>query len=89
MPFLKFLEKAAARKKGMHVGAKVWIFMSFWSLGGDCSTQKGHAFWSKSVDFYAFLGFLGKGAALKKGVHFKAKVWISMSFLGLLGGFAE
>ena len=41
------------------------------------------------MDFFAFLGFLGEGAALKKGVRFEAKVWISMPFLGLPGGFAE
>ena len=60
----------------------------FGRFGGDCSIEKGHAFWSKSVDSYAFLGFLGEGAALKKGVHFEAKVWISMLFLEW-GGFAE
>ena len=53
----KFLGKVAALKKGVHFKAKVW--------------KKGHAFWSKSVDFYSIFGLLGKAAAWKKGKKFE------------------
>ena len=69
----------------MHFGAKMRIFMPFLVFGKTAAQQKGYTFWSKSVDFYAFLNFLGKGAALKKSVHFKAKVWISTLF-GIVKG---
>ena len=48
--------------------------MPFWGLLGKfAGAEKGHAFWSKTVDFYAILGFLGKAAAWKKGLERKKR----------------
>ena len=57
-------------------------------LGEICGVERGYAFWSASVDFHALFGLVG-GVCGKKGMHFGARVWISMPFLGLLGRFAE
>ena len=43
--------------------------------------EKEHAFWSASVDFYALFELVRGFAARKKGMHFGARVWISMLFL--------
>ena len=51
----------------MRFGAQVWISMPFLGLLGVCGTEKGHAFWSKSVDFYALFGVLGGGRGVEKG----------------------
>ena len=66
--------KTNASPLRMHFGAKVWIFMPFLGvyalfgrlgLGETAARKQGMHF----VDFYVFLDFLGKVAALKKDVH--------------------
>ena len=60
VPFLELSGGFAEWKKGMHFGAQVWISMPFLGLSGRvCGAEKGHAFWSKSVDFYALFRLLG------------------------------
>ena len=88
MPFLEFLEKAGARKKAMHFAAKYGFLCPFWASWGRLQHAKRACILEQKCGFLCLLGFLGKSAA-KMGVHFKAKVWISMLFLGLPGGFAE
>ena len=73
MPFLDLSERFAARKKSMHFGARVWISMPF---------LDGHAFWSKSVDFYALFGILrgGRGVLSNNDFFFEIKRFCHIVF---------
>ena len=59
-PLFGILSGAAARKKGMHFGAKVWIFMPFLGvLGETAARKKGMHFGGKvwiSMPFWASWG---------------------------------
>ena len=37
------------------------------------------------MDFYTLFGLVGGVCSVEKGMHFGARVWISMPFFGLLG----
>ena len=54
----------------MEKGCAFWSARDFHALfglvGGICGAEKGHAFWSKSVDSYALFGLLGKGRGVEK-----------------------
>ena len=84
------LGETAARKKGMHFGPKVWIFMLFFSVLERLQHAKRACILEQKCGFLCLFGLLGGGAALKKSLHFKAKVWISVPFggcwLGLRSG---
>ena len=70
--------------------------------GGVCGMEKGHAFWSASVDFHTLFGLVGGVCGAEKGHAFWSKsvdfpgdypVWLLvitlMSFLAAAGGYPD
>ena len=60
--------------------------MPFLGVLGRLQHAKRACILQQKCGFLCLFGLLGKGAALKKGVHFRAKVWISMPLWGCRRG---
>ena len=70
MPFLELLGEAAARKKGMHFGVKVWIFMPFLGVLGETAARKKGMHLEQKCGFLCLFGLLGGGCSIEKGRAF-------------------
>ena len=78
--YVKRLSTVLERRCTKSVG----FYALFGVVGGVCGVEKEYAFWSASVNFHALFGLVGEVCGAEKGMHFGARVWISMPFLASL-----